>query len=81
MRVISENIDPVIRQYAKVGWLKQGDKIKIARDLGCIEAGAIRTVKMSEDGRFYFDCHNGSHYLYCLISEDGSEYVGICKLG
>ena len=81
MRVISENIVPVIREYAKVGWLKEGDRIEIVYDFGCIKAGAIRTVKLTEDGRLYFICHDGKHYLHGQISKDGSEYVGIWKLG
>jgi hypothetical protein len=81
VRVISENIAPAIRQYAKVGWLREGDRIEIAYDFSCIKAGAIRTVKLTEDGRLYFICHDGKHYLHGQISEDGSEYVGIFRVG
>ena len=79
MRVISENVVPVIRQYAKVLELKEGDRIEIAYDFSCIKAGAIRTVRLTADGRLYFICHDGKHYLDAQISwdGDGTEYVGI----
>lgn len=66
------------QQWAKLSELKAGSMIKLDRGFDCHNPGIVE-VKAWKDGRLYFACEKGQHFLFCQ-ADDGDHLVGIYKV-
>lgn len=81
--IIGPPTDKAGRVFALVKNVKAGDRIQLdggfeATDCK-LKRGATRTVKADPDGKLYFNCSTGKHYLDGQIGERG-EYVGLYQV-
>lgn len=78
--ILGPPADKFGRLWALVDNVKAGDRIQLdggfAHTECGLKAGATRTVKADAEGRLYFNCGDGKHYLAGQIGERG-EYIGI----
>lgn len=58
------------REKIKLADLKAGDIVEIAFYSPCT-IYSIYNVNINKDGRLYFTCHDGEHYLDGQKDEDG----------
>lgn len=67
-------------EYATVGSLSKGLKVRVDDGFTCMKRWAIKEIQQNEGG-FYLPCHEGCHYLDAEARYDANNevwyYMGI----
>lgn len=59
------------KTYSRLEEFQNGEECQVDGDFTCVKAWSTVTIQHDVEGKPFFECKSGSHYLEGQLNEDG----------